>query len=137
MYRRTAVIILKGNKVLLVKLKEQDRMLPRATWVFPYIELKEMDSPRKSVNDILLKMGLKFSMTDKVFKYSPSENPKINYITYVVNCDGGEPDVSDSFQTFKWVEIGDIVAYSTSFMDGNVSKYLNNLKEKMDKLGVQ
>ena len=136
MYRRTAVIILKENRVLMVKLKEQDRF-PRATWVFPYTDLKETDSPRKTVNDMLLKMGLRFSMTEKVFRYSPSENPKINYITYIVKYEGGEPDVSDSFQTFKWVELDDIVAYSTSFMDGNVSKYLNEVKEKLSKFSDQ
>jgi hypothetical protein len=72
-------------------------------------------------------------MTDKVFKYSPSENPKLNYFLYVVKYSSGDPDVTSSFQTYKWVKINDITAYSTSFMDGNVSKYLNEIVEKNEK----
>lgn len=133
MYRRSAAIVLKDDMVLLVKLKEQDRLLPRATWVFPYLELKEVDSPRKTVNDMLLTFNLKYDLTDKLFRYSPSENPKINYITYVAKYIDGEPDVGNLFQTFKWVQVSDITTYSTSFMDGNVARYLNELKDKIDK----
>ncbi|MCL4406699.1 MAG: hypothetical protein M1573_01505 [Candidatus Parvarchaeota archaeon] len=133
MLRRVSALIIRDDFVLLVKLKEQDRLIPRATWVFPFIDLDPDASPRKAISDMLSKFKIDYSMTDKVFKYSPSENPKLNYFLYVVKYSSGDPDVTSSFQTYKWVKINDITAYSTSFMDGNVSKYLNEIVEKNEK----
>ncbi|MCW1294025.1 MAG: hypothetical protein OH316_00930 [Candidatus Parvarchaeota archaeon] len=129
-YRRVSVIILREDQVLLVKLKDIDRALPRSTWVFPFLDLGEGDSPRKLMGDLLTSLNISFEIEDKVFKYVPSENPKLNYIVYVVSYKNGEPDVSRYFQTYKWVNIKDITAYSTSFMDANVVSYLNSIADK-------
>ena len=131
MFRRASVIILKKGSVLLVKLKEQDKLLPRASWVFPFLNIGEEDSPRKVINDFLGKTGLKYAIDQKIFKYNPSENPKLSYIVYVANYLGGEPEISGFFQSYKWVKIQDITAYSTSFMDGGISKYLNDIASKV------
>ncbi|MCL4400765.1 MAG: hypothetical protein M1348_01865 [Candidatus Parvarchaeota archaeon] len=130
MERRISAIILRNNTVLLVKLKEQDKLMPRATWVFPFLSLSEDTSPRRELNNFLNKLVVKYALTEKIFKYNPSENPKLTYYLYVAEYRGGEPEVSTFFQAYKWVPIKDITAYSTSFMDGNVSKYLNEIAEK-------
>ncbi len=135
MQRRASVIVLKDNLVLLVKLKEQDRLLPRATWVFPFLNLLDESSPRKEINDFLNSIKISYKLSDKVFKYSPSENPKLIYFVYVADYVKGEPDTARFFQSYKWVPIKDIVAYSTSFMDGHVSKYLSEVAEKLEKFG--
>ena len=135
MQRRASVIVLKDNLVLLVKLKEQDRLLPRETWVFPFLNLLDESSPRKEINDFLNSIKVSYKLSDKVFKYSPSENPKLVYFVYVADYVKGEPDMSRFFQSYKWVPIKDIVAYSTSFMDDHVSKYLNEVAEKLEKFG--
>ncbi|MGC8516463.1 MAG: hypothetical protein ACP5MT_01025 [Candidatus Acidifodinimicrobium sp.] len=132
-YRRVSVIILKGDQVLLVKLKEMDRALPRSTWVFPFLNLSEGDSPRKAMGDLLTNLSISFDIQDKIFRYVPSENPKLNYIVYVVSYKSGDPDVSKYFQTYKWVNIKDITAYSTSFMDSNITAYLNDVAERYAK----
>ncbi len=133
MQRRASIIVLKDNLVLLVKLKDQDKLLPRATWVFPFINLTEESSPRKEINDFLGGMMVSYKLTDRVFKYVPSENPKLTYFVYVADYIKGGPEVSHFFQSYKWVPIKDIVAYSTSFMDDHVSKYLNEVAEKREK----
>ena len=135
MQRRVSAIIIRKNMVLLVKLKEQDKFMPRATWVFPFLPVPEDSSPRKELNDFLNKLGIEYVLTEKVFKYSPSENPKLTYYLYVTDYTRGEPEVASFFQAYKWVPIKDITAYSTSFMDGNVSKYLNEVAEKSEKFG--
>jgi hypothetical protein len=127
MNKRVSVILLKGKEVMLVKLKEPDRMLPRATWVFPFVQLPEDESPRKALNDLLKSFDVSYAIRDKVFKYSPSENPKINYIVYVVDFESGEPDISSLFHTYKWVSVSDIAAFSTSFADANIAAYLNRI----------
>ncbi|MCL4399345.1 hypothetical protein M1293_02450 [Candidatus Parvarchaeota archaeon] len=128
MQRRAAALVLKGDMVLMVKLKDQDRLMPRATWVFPFVDISEDDSPRREVNNLLSSLGIDYSMTNEVFKYSPSENPKLLYLLYVTKYNGRDPEVGHLFQTYKWVSVSDITAYSTSFMDGNVSKYLEKIK---------
>ncbi len=133
MQRRASVIVLKDNLVLLVKLKEQDKLLPRATWVFPFLNITDDSSPRKEINDFLSYMRINYKLTDQVFKYAPSENPKLTYFVYVADYVKGEPEISRFFQSYKWVPIKDIVAYSTSFMDDHVSKYLNEIAEKTEK----
>jgi hypothetical protein len=133
MQRRASAIVLKNDMVLMVKLKEQDRLLPRATWVFPFIIINDDSSPRKAVNDFLNLLNIEYSLTEKVFKYNPSENPKLTYFLYVAEYSRGEPEVSSFFQAYKWVPIRDITAYSTSFMDSSVSSYLNELAEKAEK----
>ncbi len=139
MLRRVSALVLKGGNVLMVKLKSQDRLMPRATWVFPYLEISEDMSPRREITTLLNGFSMEYDITGKVFKYSPSENPKLTYYLYVVLYKKGEPDVLRVFQAYKWVPIRDITAYSTSFMDGNVSKYLNEVADKLEKennLGV-
>ncbi|MCL5009422.1 MAG: hypothetical protein M1433_00340 [Candidatus Parvarchaeota archaeon] len=133
MNRRVSAAVIRGNNILLVKLKEQDRLMPRATWVFPFMELDEDSSPRKEINEFISKFGLKYSVTGKVFTYTPTESPKLTYFLYVLEYLGGEPEVSRFFQAYKWVPIKDITAYSTSFMDGEVSKYLNEISYKEEK----
>jgi hypothetical protein len=130
MFKRASVIILKKDAVLLVKLKEQDKLLPRASWVFPFLNISEDESPRKNINDFLSRIGLKYTLSQRIFKYNPSENPKISYIVYVADYLSGEPEISGFFQAYKWVNIHDITAYSTSFMDGEISKYLNDIASK-------
>ena len=127
MNRRVSVIILRGKDILLVKLKDIDKALPRSSWVFPFLELGENESPRKAFNDLLHEFGINYSIRKEIFKYTPSENPKLLYIVYVVDYIGGEPDVSKRFQTYKWVPINEITTYSTSFMDANISRYLNEI----------
>lgn len=127
MNKRVSVIILRGKDVLLVKLKDIDKALPRSSWVFPFLELQENESPRKAFNDLLHEFGINYSIRKETFKYTPSENPKLFYIVYVVDYIGGEPDVSREFQTYKWVPINEITTYSTSFMDANISRYLNDI----------
>ncbi len=133
MQRRVSAIVLKDNMVLLVKLKEQDRLLPRATWVFPFVPLTEDSSPRKEISEFLARLNISSKLTDKVFKYNPSEYPKLTYFLYVANYKDGEPDVSSLFQAYKWVPIKEITAYSTSFMDTTVSNYLNEIADKAEK----
>ena len=55
MLRRVSALIIRDDFVLLVKLKEQDRLIPRATWVFPFIDLDPDASPRKAISDMLSK----------------------------------------------------------------------------------
>jgi hypothetical protein len=129
MYRRVSAAILKGDQVLLVKLKEQDRLMPRATWVFPFMELDEDSSPRKEINDFTAKLGIKYDSINKVFSYTPTESPKLTYFLYILGYASGEPEVSKFFQAYKWVSIKDITAYSTSFMDSEISKYLNDVAD--------
>ena len=133
MFRRVSAIVLKENMVLLVKMKEQDRLLPRASWVFPFLQLTDDSSPRREVNTLLNNLGVEYELSQKTFNYSPSENPKLNYVVYVAKYRDGEPEVGKMFQTYKWVPIKDITAYSTSFMDGNVAKYLNEIADKAER----
>lgn len=135
MQRRVSAIVVRDNRVLLVKLKEQDKLLPRATWVFPFLVIAEDSSPRKELNDFLIRLSLSYKLSEKVFKYNPSENPKLTYFSYVADYVDGEPEVGQFFQAYKWVPINDITAYSTSFMDDNVSKYLNEVSQKAEKFG--
>ncbi len=133
MLRRVSALILRDNSVLLVKLKNQDRLMPRATWVFPYLDISDDVSPRREITALLNEFSVEYDLSGKVFKYSPSENPKLTYFLYVVSYKRGDPEVSKTFQAYKWVPIRDITAYSTSFMDGNVSKYLNEVADKFDR----
>ena len=133
MFRRVSAIVLKENMVLLVKMKEQDRSLPRASWVFPFLQLTDDSSPRREVNTLLNNLGVEYELSQKTFNYSPSENPKLNYVVYVAKYRDGEPEVGKMFQTYKWVPIKDITAYSTSFMDGNVAKYLNEIADRAER----
>ncbi len=133
MYRRVSAAVLKGDQVLLVKLKEQGRLMPRATWVFPFTELDEDSSPRKEINEFITKLSIKYGSINKVFSYTPTESPKLTYFLYIMEYSGGEPEVSKFFQAYKWVPIKDITAYSTSFMDSGVSKYLNDAADRAAK----
>ncbi|MDP8012496.1 MAG: NUDIX domain-containing protein [Nanoarchaeota archaeon] len=134
MNRRASVIILRDKEVLLVKLKDLDKALPRSTWVFPFVELEENESPRKAINDLLREFGINYSLRKEIFKYVPSENPKLNYVVYVVDYAGGEPNVTARFQTYKWVKAEDIIAYSTTFMDTNISNYLKEIASKPEEI---
>lgn len=124
MSKRVSALVIKQNKVLMVKLKEQDRYMPRATWVFPFIELTEDNSPRREILKLMQSFSIGVKLTGKVFNYYPSENPKLQYFLYVMDYADGEPEVMSHFQSYKWVQISDITSYSTSFMDNNVSKFL-------------
>ena len=124
MAKRVSALVIKGNKVLMVKLKTQDKYMPRATWVFPFLELDEDKSPRREIISLIQKFSIEFNLTGKVFKYYPSENPKLLYFLYVMEHLNGEPEVLSFFQSYKWVPISDITSYSTSFMDNNVSRFL-------------
>ncbi len=133
MLRRVSALVIKQNMVLLVKLKDQDRMLPRATWIFPTVSITEDDSPRRVINILLDRIGIDYKLKGDTFRYVPAENPKLSYVLYAVDYVKGEPDVASLFQTYKWVQIRDIVAYSTSFMDANISKYLNGIADTAEK----
>lgn len=124
MQKRVSALVIRDNKVLMVKLKEQDRYMPRATWVFPFLELNEGSSPRREIIQLMHSFSIDVNLTGKVFSYYPSENPKLQYFLYVMDLVKGEPEVMAYFQTYKWVPILDITSYSTSFMDNNVSKFL-------------
>ena len=124
MAKRVSALVIRGNKVLMVKLKEQDKYMPRATWVFPFLDLDEEKSPRREIISLMEKFNIKVNLTGKVFKYYPSENPKLLYFLYVMEHVNGEPEVLSFFQSYKWVPMADITAYSTSFMDNNVSRFL-------------
>ncbi len=133
MNRRASAAILKKDQVLLVKLKDKDKFMPRATWVFPFIELDEDSSPRKEINEFVSDLNIKYSTIVRIFNYIPTESPKLTYFLYVLEYSGGEPEVSRLFQTYKWVSIKDITAYSTSFMDREVSKYLDEVADRVAK----
>ena len=124
MPKRVSALVIRDNKVLMVKLKEQDRYMPRASWVFPFLELSEENSPRREILSVMQKLSVEVRLIGKVFNYYPSENPKLHYFLYVMDYVNGEPEVLSFFQSYKWVQISDITSYSTSFMDNNVSKFL-------------
>jgi hypothetical protein len=124
MPKRVSALVIRDNKVLMVKLKEQDRYMPRASWVFPFLELGEENSPRREILSLMQKLSVEVRLIGKVFNYYPSENPKLHYFLYVMDYVNGEPEVLSFFQSYKWVQISDITSYSTSFMDNNVSKFL-------------
>ncbi|MCL5420637.1 MAG: hypothetical protein M1284_02705 [Candidatus Parvarchaeota archaeon] len=124
MAKRVSALVVRENKVLMVKLKESDKYMPRATWVFPFLDLSEDSSPRREILYLMEKFDIKVNLSGRVFKYYPSENPKLLYFLYVMEHVSGEPEVLSFFQSYKWVPITDITSYSTSFMDNNVSKFL-------------
>ena len=129
MPKRVSALVIRDNKVLMVKLKEQDKYMPRATWVFPFVELSEESSPRREIISLINSFSIDVKLTGNVFNYYPSENPKLQYFLYVMDYSNGEPEVMKHFQSYKWVPISDITAYSTSFMDTKVARFLEE-KEK-------
>ncbi|EFD93008.1 MAG: hypothetical protein BJBARM5_0262 [Candidatus Parvarchaeum acidophilus ARMAN-5] len=133
MPKRVSALIIRDDKVLMVKLKTQDRYMPRATWVFPFIELSEDNSPRREILLLIKNFSIDVRLTGKFFNYYPSENPKLQYFLYVMDYLKGEPEVMSNFQAYKWVQISDITSYSTSFMDNNVSKFLDEKAKEYNK----
>ena len=69
MAKRVSALVMRGNKVLMVKLKEQDKYMPRATWVFPFIDLDEEKSPRREILSLMEKFKISVNLTGKVFQY--------------------------------------------------------------------
>lgn len=102
MTKRVSALVLRGNKVLMVKLKDQDRYMPRATWVFPFLELEEDKSPRREIISLMERFGIETRLSGKIFRYYPSENPKLFYFLYVIEHVKGEPEVMSAFQSYKW-----------------------------------
>jgi hypothetical protein len=69
MPKRVSALIIRDDKVLMVKLKTQDRYMPRATWVFPFIELSEDNSPRREILLLIKNFSIDVRLTGKFFNY--------------------------------------------------------------------
>jgi hypothetical protein len=124
--RRAEAILIRSDKILIAKI-ESDPEISRATWVFPFVDLKEDESPRKAIIDLLNNMQVKYRILD-TYQYDHPENPKIKYYAYLVEAlDSKEPLLSKPFVSYKWVQKDDIIKYFTSFIDAKLLELIKNI----------
>ncbi len=125
--RRVEIILLREDDVLIVKI-DKDPLMPRASWVFPFADLAEGESPRKIAVRILENMKVNYNIVN-TYEYDHPENPKIKYYSYIATTNTlNDPVIGKPFVAHKWILKEDIINYFTSFIDNKLMELIKNTK---------
>lgn len=122
-------IVEKDGDILLTKLRGRNALIPRMEWTFPFVVLKEEESPRLAVQRIFNNIKLNVKVGKFLVKYVPSENPKVEEYFYDAKCERGFPIASEEFSQFIWIRPTQIAKYFSTSISSDVMDYLRSLEE--------
>jgi hypothetical protein len=122
-------ILHKDGKVLIGKLRRPDGLIPRIQWTFPFVELKESESPRKAIKNLFEEeFGMKIDVGDCLLKYTPSENPKVEQYFYELKHVFGNVLVSKRYSNFSWIKPTQILKFFSTSVSKEIMDYLRLLE---------
>jgi len=120
----------RDGRVLIAKLRNRESLIPRMQWTFPYIVLKEEESPRTAVKRLFGDMlGLTVEAGKFLLKSVPSENPKIEQYFYEVKYKIGNVAHTKDFSEFTWVLPTQVLKYFTTSLSKDLMDYLRSLEK--------
>lgn len=124
-------ILNKDGKVLIAKLRNKEPLIPRMSWTFPFVQLKEEESPRIAIKRFFeneLKIAIEVGKF--LFKENPSENPKIEMYFYELKHKSGNVINSKNFSEFSWILPTQVIKYFTTSVSRELLDYLTFLEKK-------
>ena len=128
MKRWVVGILIRNGYVLIGELKNKDMNMPRMTWFFPYKEIREDESPRLKIKELMKEIGIVSKVSKYLFSVVPSENSNIEQIFYEIEYLRGMAKPNGKFLKFMWVKPTQVFKYFTNMIDIRVSDYLKILE---------
>lgn len=120
----------RDGRVLIAKLRNRELLIPRMQWTFPYIVLKEEESPRTAVKRLFGEtLGLNVEAGKFLLKSIPSENPKIEQYFYEVKYKSGNVINTKDFSEFTWILPTQVLKYFTTSLSRDLMDYLRSLEK--------
>jgi hypothetical protein len=124
-------ILNKDGRVLIAKIRGKELLIPRMQWTFPYIMLKDEESPRVAIKKLFEgEFKINVDVGKFMFKESPSENPKIEMYFYELKHKLGNVINSKNFSEFSWIMPTQIIKYFTNSVSRELLDYLTFLEKK-------
>lgn len=129
MIKIAKAIMHKDARVLIAKLRYTDALMPKVDWTFPYVMLKESESPRVLVKDMFKEFGVQADPGKFFLKCVPSENFKIEEYYYESKYQRGFVTNSKVYSQFAWVLPTQILKYFKTTINKELMDYLRSLEE--------
>lgn len=129
MIRIAKAILYKDARVLIAKLRYKDALMPKVEWTFPYVLLKESESPRVLVKNVFKEFGIEADPGKFFLKCVPSENFKIEEYYYESKYQKGFVANSKVYSQFAWVLPTQILKYFTTTVNKELMDYLRSLEQ--------
>jgi hypothetical protein len=129
MIKIAKAIMYKDARVLIAKLRYKEALIPKMEWTFPYVMLKENESPRVLVKGIFSEFGLQADPGRFFLKCVPSENFKIEEYYYESKYKKGFVTNSKIYSQFAWVLPTQILKYFTTTINKELMDYLRSLEQ--------
>ncbi len=124
-------ILQKDGHVLISKLRNENPLIPRMDWTFPFKKVEESESPRKAISDFFNnELGLNVKVNRFLIKHNPSENPKIEQYFYELKCNYGNVISSKDFSKFTWIKPTQVLKYFKISINKEIMDYLKFLEKK-------
>ena len=120
----------RDGRVLIAKLRNKEALIPRMQWTFPYIVLKEEESPRTAVKRLFGEtLGLNVEAGKFLLKSTPSENPKVEQYFYEVKYKSGNVVHTKDFSEYTWILPTQVLKYFTTSLSKDLMDYLRSLEK--------
>jgi len=129
MIKIAKAIMYKDARVLIAKLRYKEALIPKMEWTFPYVMLKENESPRVLVKGMFSEFGLQADPGTFFLKCVPSENFKIEEYYYESKYKKGFVTSSKIYSQFAWVLPTQILKYFTTTINKELMDYLRSLEQ--------
>jgi len=129
MIKIAKAILYKDARVLIAKLRYKEALIPKMEWTFPYVLLKEGESPRVSVKNMFKEFGVQADPGRFFLKCVPSENFKIEDYYYESKYQRGFVTNSKRYSQFAWVLPTQILKYFTTTINKELMDYLRSLEQ--------
>ena len=131
MKRWVVGILIRNGYILIGELKNRNMDIPRMSWFFPYKEIKEDESPRLKIKELMKEIGISAKISKYLFTVVPSENTNVEQIFYEIEYLRGIVKPNNNFLKFIWVKPTQVFKYFTNMIDIKVSDYLKILERSI------
>lgn len=129
MIKIAKAIVYKDARVLIAKLRYTDALMPKVEWTFPYVLLKDNESPRVLVKNTFSEFGLQVDPGRFFLKCVPSENFKLEEYYYESRYQRGFVTNSNVYSQFAWILPTQVIKYFTTTVNKELMDYLRSLEE--------
>ena len=129
MIKIAKAILYKDARILIAKLRYNEALIPKMDWTFPYVLLREGESPRILVKNIFSEFGVQADPGRFFLKCTPSENPKVEEYYYESKYKKGFVTNSKVYSQFAWVLPTQILKYFTTTVNKELMDYLRSLEQ--------
>lgn len=124
-------ILYRNGNVLIAKLRKTNPLIPRTGWTFPFVELKEGESPRLALKRLFQEdLGMLIGIGNFLIKYNPSENPDVEQLFYELKHVSGNVLSAKDYSNFSWVRPTQILKFFSTSISKELMDYLRLLEKE-------